>query len=314
MVKHVSKVIIESVCILAVASSLGAIPTHAVEQNTNFQVNVRDSLSVSITTPSEWASGNIDTFLCNKVNVNVSSNTPNITVSMHSKTTNTSLTNTSKNTETLPTLASSTTKTAFPANYWGYSLDNQTDCDDTTNYAAMVGSNQTPISIASLNSTTVNKNVFFGAKGGITQASGTYAGIVVIDVVTGVIDSSTNPTTPTNPAQPNPTYEVATYHTTPTGNSSNGVTTYTYRRTSGSGSSATATTTTEVSDGNNVSAYSGYTPPQGVTNTTTSSINSESSLAVGLAATATAAAASGILFFILAKRRDDDDDEEEQQQ
>ena len=315
MVKHVSKVIIESVCVLAVASSLATMPTRAVEQNTNFQVNVRDSLSVSITTPSEWTSGNVNTFLCNQVTVQATSNAPGITMSMHSKTTDTSLTNTFKNTETLPTLASNATRSSFPANYWGFST-NDTNCETSSStYQQIKASNETPSTLYANNaSTTHTQNVYFGAKADMSQASGTYAGIVVIDVVTGVVDSSTNPITPTNPAQPNNAYEVATYRPSPTGNSSRGVTTYTYRRHAGSGSSATTTTTTEVSEDNNVSAYAGYTPPQGVVNSTTSSISDGSPLAAGLAATAGVAAASGILFFILAKRRDDDDEDENQSQ
>lgn len=315
MVKHVSKVIIESFCILAVVSCLTTISTHAVEQNTNFQVNVRDSLSVSITTPSEWANGNANEFLCNQVGVQATSNTPGITVSMHAKTNSTDLVNNIKNTETLPTLTTNATRSAFPANYWGFST-NDTDCNTSSStYQKVMAANQTPSTIYTSNSATaMNQNIYFGAKGDMSLASGTYAGIVVIDVVTGVIDNTTNPTTPTNPAQPNNTYEVATYRPTPVGNSSNGVTTYTYRRTAGTGSTATETVTTEVSDGNNVSAYAGYTPPQGVINSTTSSINEGSPLALGLAATAGVAATSGILFFVLAKRRDDDDDEEEPQQ
>ena len=313
MVKHVSKVIIGSVCILAVASTAGAMSTHATEQNTNFQVNVRDSLAVSITTPSEWASGNVNTFLCNQVRVQATSNAPGITMSMHSKSTSTSLTNTSKNTETLPTLASSSTRSSFPANYWGFSTDD-TDCETgTSTYQQVKASNETPSTLFTSNvATTHTQNVYFGAKADMGQASGTYAGIVVIDVVTGVIDNSTNPVTPTNPAQPNNSYEVATSRPSPVGNSSRGVTTYTYRRTAGSGSTATTTTTTEVSEDNNVSAYAGYTPPQGVVNSTSSSISEGSPLAAGLAATAGVAATSGILFFVLAKRRDDDDEEEGQ--
>ncbi|MBQ6461141.1 hypothetical protein IJJ36_01760 [Candidatus Saccharibacteria bacterium] len=313
MVKHV-KVILGSLCILVAISLVGTNSfTSATEYNTNFQVNVRDSLTVSISTPSEWASGTINTFLRNKINVNATSNIPNITVSMSTKTASTSLTNMSKDTETLPTLAYSVVRSSFPANRWGYSVDDTDAGSNSSYYLPLVGSDQTPITVGTVNTTTLNKNIFFGAKSDITQASGTYAGIVVINVVTGVIDNS-NPANPSNPAQPSNSYEVATHQPSPAGNSSDGATVYTYRRTSGSGSSAINTITSEVSGGDNVSAYSGYTPPQGVTNVTTSSINSESSLATGLAATASVAAASGIFFFVLAKRRDDDDDEEEQQQ
>ena len=226
---------------------------------------------------------------------------------------------------TIPTLASSSVKASFPANYWGYSIDDTDAGNDSSTYNALVGAGSTPITlISNAQSSTINsRDIFFGAKADVTKASGTYAGTVVISVVTGAIeedptDPDYNPTTPVNPANPVVTPNTPVYSgtNTTTGGTTNGATTYTYRQTSGSGSSATTTTTTQVSDGDNRNSYVGYTPPQGVTSkqTTTENISEGSSLATGLAVTSAVAATSGALFFILAKRKKDDDEEEEEEQ
>lgn len=301
----------------AVLGNNGAI--YAAEANTTFEVNVKESLSVSITAPSEWANGDAGDFLRNDFNVSVTSNNANgFKASMFSQTT-TNLTNMVTSTETIPTLGTGTSYTctsaacsAFPANYWGYSLN---DSSNTGTYYPMVSTSASPITLinASAGTTTGSQDVYFGAKADMTKAAGTYTGTVIISVVTGTIDNNTNPVTPTNPATPNNTSNTATYNASPVGGSTNGTTTYTYRR---SNSAAhTTTTTTQVSDGNNVSAYNGYTPPQGVREsvTTNESINDNESMAAGLATAATIAAATGLFFFVLAKRREDDEEDEEQQ-
>ena len=304
MVKNTLKVITNTlgICTALMIPFVGLNNTHA-DDKTNFNVNVKEALSVSVTTPSSWASGNIDTFLRNKVSISVvSNNTAGFTASMTTKTTDTSLANTAKNTISLPTLSANTTRSNFPVNYWGYSLDDTDAGNNSSTYRALVGSNSTPITLlSSTSATSGSKDFYFGAKADATKAAGTYTGTVVINVVSGVIDNS-NPATPTNPASPSGNEQVAEYHPAPTGNTSNGATTYTY--TSG------GATTTQISDGDNRAAYEGYTPPQGVTYKTSSRIATNTTLAGGLAATATFAAASGIFFFILLKKRDDDEEEE----
>ncbi len=324
-----TKVIVSSISLIAVITAISSYITQinqvsATETNTTFQVNVKDSLTVSITTPSTWASGDVNTLLRNKVNVSVSSNATNgFTASMTTQTADTNLVHVADK-GTIPTLASSSTKSAFPVNYWGYSLDDTDAGNDSSTYSALVGASSTPITlISNAESSTINsRDIFFGAKADATKASGTYVSTVVISVVTGTIEEDStdpdyNPTTPENPATPVVTPETPVYSGTgtTTGGTTNGVTTYTYRRTSGSGSSATTTTTTQVSDGDNRNAYVGYTAPQGVTTrqSTTENVSEGSSLATGLAVTSAVAATSGIIFFILAKRKDDDDDEEEEE-
>ena len=316
-----TKVMVSSVSILALSlllpSQLQTNKASAVEQNTQFQVNVKESLVVSITTPADWATGDVDQFLRNKINVTVNTNNADgFTASMTTKTTSTDLAHTAGK-GTIPTLASSSTRSAFPANRWGYSLNDTDAGSGSSTYNALVNVNATPITLISRaeSQSTNSRDVYFGAKADTSTPSGTYVSTVFINVVTGVIDDNTNPVVPDNPAQPDPTNNNANYNSN-TGGTANGSTTYTYRRTSGSGSSATSTTTTEVSDGDNRNAYIGYTPPQGVVNrqTTTESVTEGSSLATGLAITSAVAATSGTLFFILAKRKKDEDDDEEEEQ
>ena len=297
----------------------------ATEQNTTFQVNVAESLTVSVTAPSESATGDINEFLRNKISLNVTTNADNgFTASMTMQGTETGLKHI-MDLGSIPTLASSVSKSSFPVNYWGYSLDDTDAGNNSSTYGALVSANATPISlITNAQSATISsRDIFFGTKADASKPSGTYSGTVLISVVTGAIeedpsDPGYNPTTPTNPAAPGSTENTPQYSGagTNTGNTTNGATTYTYSRSGGTGSSATTTTTTEVSAGDNRDAYVGYTPPQGVTDrsTTTSNVSEGNSLAAGLALTAAATATSGFLFFILAKRKKDEEEEEEEQQ
>lgn len=302
------------------AANFGSV--HAETANTTFNVNVKESLSVSITAPSEYARGDAGEFLRNQVNLSVSTNNANgFTASMYSQN-NTNLTNMLESTETIPTLASYSTRSSFPANSWGYSLGTGTISGETRTYGETEAGNNssryyplttsttTPIKILT-GTSTGEQQIFFGAKSDLTKSSGTYTGTVIISVVTDVIDSN-NPITPTNPAEPNNTNEVAAFTSAPTGSTSSGSTTYTYRRTNSS--TGTTTTTTQVSEGDNVSAYQGYTPPQGVIENSLSNVyDGGTPLASALAATSASAAAAGMFFFILAKRKDEDEEEEEQQ-
>lgn len=326
------KVIVSSVSMLAVLFAvLPSLITqkykvNAVEQNTQFEVNVKESLSIAVTSPTEWAVGDINTFLRNKISIDVSSNNANgFVATMTTKTNNTDLIHTADK-GTIHTLTSSNARdNSFPANRWGYSLTD-TDAGDTSSiYNALVGAGSTPITLISNaeSSTIHSKDIYFGAKADSSVASGTYTGTVVISVVTGTIDEDPsspgyNPTTPVNPATPNSNEGTASYSgaNTTTGGTSNGATIYSYSRST----SSTSTTVTQVSDGDNRDAYSQYTPPMGVSNrggtgnktTTIENVSPGSSLAMGLAVTSAVAATSGILFFILAKRKKDEEDEEDE--
>ena len=273
--------------------------------NTTFRVNVRETLAVQVGVPSSWATGDANQFLRNPLSVNVTTNNANgFTVSMYSKT-STNLTHTTVSGATIPTLSTAYTRSSFPANYWGYSLDDTNAGSGSSTYNPLkTSSNPITILTGAAGTTSGSKVVYFGAKANSSKAAGTYTNTIVINVVTGAINTN-NPITPANPAKPNSTLNTATYSAAPTGSAS-GSTVYTY---TGS-SSGTNTLTTEVSEGNNVSAYSGYTPPQGVVEDTEMNVSNGSTLAATLATTASVAAASGMFFFIAAKRREDDDDED----
>lgn len=279
------------------------------EDSTNLEVNVKEALSVSVSTPTNWAAGDMNTFLRNKVNVSVTSNnSAGFTATMTTKTTNTDLVNTVKNTVTIPTLTASSTKNNFPANYWGYSLDDTDAGSDSSTYRALVGAGSTPITLLSSNTAASgSKDFFFGAKADATKAAGTYINTVVISVVSGVIDNNTNPVTPTDPVTPGEDNQP-TYNPT-SGGSSTGTTAYTYRR--NNATTGTSTTTTEVSAGDNRSVYEGYTPPQGVINRRTkANVSSGASIATWLGIATSVATASGFFFLAAARREGEDEDEE----
>lgn len=302
VIRKVFFVVIITVILLTKSNNIAV-----ADEGTTFNVNVKESLSVSVSTPTVWASGDVDTFLRNKVSISVSSNNAaGFTASMTTKTDNTALVNTSKNAATLPTINATTypsgvQRSAFPANYWGYSLNDTEVGDNSSTYSALVGASSTPITLlTSATATTGSKDFYFGAKADLTQASGTYVGTVVISVVSGVVDNS-NPVTPTDPVTPG-SDQVANYD----GNKN--TTSYTYSSTS----SGTSSTTTQISTGDNRNAYSGYTPPQGVTYSTKSNLNTGSTLAMGLGIAAAIAATSGFFFLTAARREGEDDDEEDQ--
>ncbi|MBQ3320713.1 hypothetical protein IJG71_01095 [Candidatus Saccharibacteria bacterium] len=287
-------------------SMILSLPTSsAVTQNTNFTVNVIDSLSVSVTTPVSGATGDINQFLRNQVDLSVTTNNANgFTASMTAKTTSTSLVNNAQSSN-LPTLASNNVvRSSFPANYWGYSLDDVVASGgvDTSHYSAMVPSNTaSPITLLSSNvAATMDKTFFFGAKANSSLPSGTYKGTVVISVVTDTIGPD-NPVIPDNPAKP----EDDTTGGTGTYDSTNNRTVYS--TTSTDAVAGTTTTETRVDTGNTI-----YTGPMGATENINSHIVTNSALATGLGIAASVAAASGGFFFLVATRDEGDEEEEDE--
>lgn len=279
--------------------------------NVTFQVNVQEVLSVSITTPTNWAKGDVGDFLRNKVTLDVTSNNINgFTALMNSTDSSANLYHSSKSNVSLPTIASNTFRSGFPANHWGYSIDDDDSNDgigkDNSTYSKVANSSETPIPlISNAESTgtkpTTSRDIYFGAKSDITQASGTYSGTVVFNIISGIlpVDDKSEPNIPTNPATPGEN-NVATY------DQANNRTVYTTTTTD-----ATAGTTEQTTTITNGDTTSSYADPAGVTDSTSSNIYDGSMLNTVLATTASVAAASGLIFFILAKRKKDDDDEEE---
>lgn len=310
--------------------------------NTTFQVNVQESISVSVTTPESGATGNVGDFLRNTVDVEVASNVSNgFTASMFSSANNASTTKTDLAHTTLgaayviPTLAAGTQRSSADfTDHWGFSLKNtpvgdsatygETDAGNNNSYYyPLTASSSNPIVIMKGNAGTKSgsQSVYFGAKASANKPSGTYHNTVVINVVTGVIETDStdpgyNPYTPVNPATPssdtNATDQLATYNSNSGfAGSATGATVYTTN--TSDASAHTNTTTTEVSTGNNTNAY-----PKGVSviednlAVTNNNTTNNSALATGLAITAGVAATAGTAFFILAKKRDDEDDEEQE--
>lgn len=285
--------------------------------NTTFQVNVKESLSVTITNDhTSESTGNVGDFLRNKIDVEVATNNANGFVAfMHSQST-TNLTNAIDSSAVIPTLASANTRSAFTNNRWGYNLTKTTSGspaasadtpagNPSSTYSPMTTSNIALIQ-GTAGTTSGSQSIYFGTQADINKASGTYLGTVVINVITGTsVMPSSDPTDPATPQDDTPNDNQATYIAN-AGSSGNGRTVYT--TTSTNSTTGATTTTTQVSDGNTTSSYAA---PAGETLRTDSNISENgSTVATGLAVAATVAAASGAFFFILAKRKEDEEEDE----
>lgn len=319
MVRSIHKInIIFTIIVVALMAILYNLHTggaSAINQAVDFNVNLVEVLTVSVTNPTTWASGSTDSLLRNKVTVSaLTNNYYGARVSMYAGGTqlqNTTSYSSTDNSSFIDTLTNSNyTYSTFPTDAWGYSL---TDSESGTASASYlpVTTSASPVTI--LNSTigtTGTKDVYFGAKASSNKQSGTYAQTVYFAAVTGTIDTD-NPAVPVNPSHDNPTDEIASY--TPSTNR----TTYTTRTTTTRTPSVTPSvdgntskTTTQVSNGNTTKSYANAA---GVTTVASgSSTTGSSTLPIALGVAAGVTAVSGTIFFVLAKRRNDDDDEEEQ--
>lgn len=301
-------------------------------QNLTFQVNIDEVLTVAVTDPTTWASGDlvcssgsaasncVSGFLRNKVNVSaITNNGAGVKVHMfvdHQELRNLTSYSASDASTYIPTVSSAVQPgnngEDFAANFWGYSTD------DVDNYSAATAVNPTshystlplraaPVKIIDTSTTGgANEDVYFGAKADGNKQSGTYAQTVYFAAITGNIDTD-NPAVPVNPAGPNPTNEIAQHSNTGVG--TGGQTTYTTRTSTGSGTDPITgskdTTTTNVTKGDTTSTYANAA---GVT----TSSNNAAALATALGVSAVVTATSGAFFFVAAKRRKDDDEEEEE--
>ena len=319
MVRSIHKIniiFIITLLIGAVAVLQNGSSVNADTENVDFNVNVTEALTVSISTPTSWASGDADNLLRNKVTVSaLTNNNSGVTVSMYAA--NTDLQNTTSYSSTdattyIPTLDATTyTYNTFPSNAWGYSLEDSVAGTASASYLPMTDDTTAPIAV--LNSTLGSQgsqDVYFGAKASTAKKAGTYAQTVYFTAVTGTIDSD-NPKDPEYPSTPTDPTNTPTYDSN-TGNPKTGQTTYTRRTTSGSGTSSvsgtTENTTTQVTKGDTTSSY---VRAAGVTSTTptTTTTDNVSTLGIALASAAGVAAVSGIAFLVAAKRRKDDDED-----
>ena len=296
--------VILTVAMVTVALAKPLSGVSAVTQNVPFNVNIAESLTVTVTDPTVWASGNVNTLLRNKVTVSaMTNNYYGATVSMYADANilkNTLSYSSGDASSYINTLDKTYARSAFPDNAWGYSITDTDAGNNSANYLPVPTSATVIIDRASgTTGTNRSANVFFGAKATDAKQSGTYAQTVNFVAVTGVIDTD-NPVNPVNPSQDNTDSQIATH--TPSYSSTTGRTTYTTRTTNTSAN--TSTTTTQVTNGNVTSAYAN------AAGVTVSSDNS-SAIVTALAVAAGVTAVAGTTFFILAKRDDDDDEDEE---
>ena len=291
--------------------------------NSTFNVNVNEMLSVSITKPDVWVTGNTGDFLRNTVSLSVSSNNGNgFTASMNSKTT-TNLVNKENSNATIPTLSSNTTKSAFDAGRWGYSLSNYTAANDSVSTSdstsGVDGSTYKPLNTSAItilysdSAATGTQDVYFGAKAGNTTASGTYANTVVFSVVSGVVDNN-NPAIPSDPVVPGDDTTADDGNSTTVAKTDGDyvVTTNTSTGT-GSYSITSGSTTTNTQVTTSTTATDLHAAPQGVTDTVAANVTNITTegtpLATGLAVSAAVAAATGGILFFVAKRKEDEEEE-----
>lgn len=301
---HKTNIIFGAVATILSAAFIGSVSPAMADESVTFNVNLEEVLTVSLTKPTTWASGNVNTLLRNKVTVSaLTNNYYGATVSMYADDTQlknvTSYVSTDASTYIDTLDNNNATYDNFDSDAWGYSL---TDSDAGTASASylpvtLVSSPVTviPRTVATTG-TNYTKDVFFGAKATDAKQSGTYAQTVNFVAVTGVIDTD-NPVVPVNPSTDN------TINDTPVYTASTNRTTYTSRSTNATNN--TATTTTDVMPGNTTSTYANAA---GVT----ASSDGSSTIVTALATVAAVTAVSGITFFALAKRNNDDDEEEEE--
>lgn len=291
--------------------------------NTTFRVNVRETLSVSVTPPASWASGNTGNFLSNTVKVGVTTNNASgFIANMYSQGTagaaaTTRLANVSNNSYYIPTLSSSVTCssgcTNFTANTWGYKVASSVSSSDPSTisssptsgtYLAMSDSSSPRMLINAASATsgttsTVGSAVVdFGALINNSQASGTYVNTVLINVITQP-SSNVAPSNPAVPTDDTPNDGIATYK------SAANRTIYT--TTSTNTTTSETTTTTQVTNGDVTGLYQA---PAGETKKLETNVSGSQS-ATGLAVAAASAATGGVLFFVLAKRHEENEEDEQ---
>lgn len=163
------------------------------DPSSDFQVSIPEVLTVQIVPPSNWAVGNIGTFVRNTVTLNViSNNAAGFTASMTTDATTASdaaLVNTfAGSSSVIPMLTTSWTRSdTSTTKFWGYSLD---DSSETGTYSALALKNAAiPTTLIPSGTTnSVSKNIYFGAKADSTVDSGTYQGTVIISVVSGITE------------------------------------------------------------------------------------------------------------------------------
>ena len=165
----------------------------------NFNVEVDLKLAVSLSNRLVTDTGVNGTFLRDSTILGVSSNSANgfvatFTTDKNSTTENaTNLTHNYKE-NIIPTLDSSVLRANFPADRWGYSLDDTGDGDENSTYGPLVAmdSDSPIVAMSSDEPASAQQEIYFGTKMSPLQPTGVFSNSLVFRVVTKVV-----PATPT---------------------------------------------------------------------------------------------------------------------
>lgn len=283
--------------------------------NSDFQVDVKEILSVSVTAPTNYATGDPGIFLRDKITVEISSNNiAGFVAGVTAAKTNGAIdTNLRNGSYTIPTLANSITCTSsdpsanngrctnFTDNHWGYSLNDTPSYNGTYKGVSTAVDKIFDSSSGSSRVNTKSGDVYVGTRA-TGAVSGTYTGAVSIIAISGATNITTEPTNPATPEEPTKQDDDEATYTADADDpddSNKGTTVFTTTDEANN----TKTEISQVTKGDTTSLY-----PLGETKISTSGSN----INLALALTATATATAGFIFFIVAKRREDDEDEEEQ--
>lgn len=166
----------------------------------DFNVDVALKLSVSLSNNLVKDSGINGEFLRDYTTLGVSSNNHAgyiATFTTDKKSTNENATNLIHDyrDSILPTLDTSVVRSEFPIGKWGYSMDDTLDGDDTSTYGPLVAMDSvSPIVVMDTNEpSSGSQDIYFGARMGPTQPTGTYSNSIVFKIVAKVTEPA--PTT-----------------------------------------------------------------------------------------------------------------------
>lgn len=163
----------------------------------DFNVEVDLKLSVSLSNRLVTDSGVNGTFLRDSTILGVSSNSANgfvATFTTDKNSTNENATNLIHNYKDniIPTLSGDVTRGEFPADRWGYSIDDTDDGDDNSIYSPIVPMDSaTPIVAFSANEpASEQQEIYFGTKMGPLQPTGVFSNSLVFRVVSKVVPAT----------------------------------------------------------------------------------------------------------------------------
>lgn len=318
------KVLLGLFAVSALALSLpGSVRAEDPSGGSTFEVNVGEMLSVTVTTPDKWASGDTGAFVRNTIVLDVASNNSNgFVATMGTKNSDASLTNDLDATATIPTLTKSYTRASFPVDRWGYSLGDYQDGvtvgdsaagNDKSIYRPMSSTSSPVTLLSSSSASSGSQNIYLGAKISSATTSGWYSGTITISVVSGTVNPSASSSTGQNASSVSPaSASSATPQTASSGNdpssgsTSSQLASYSTGRTVNVASSSDSSDVPGAPDDTVSSAsqndlMSSYAPPQGVSDQVGADIDNSNSVASALAVASATAAATGAALLVYSR-------------